>query len=329
MAQAGLMDWLSSDTAQWAAPLALGFLSGATPGTARAARGIATGLQLVGQAQEQQKQNQQRQAAAQRLQELFATTQQAPQLETEPGDVPVGTRPVPVFSPGQQKLGEALVAADQIGPAAQYAGGILGKESKPYNVSPGGRLVSPQGQELYAAPEAQQREQWQQYTVDLGDRVETGLYNRTTGKRRSHGVTPKGAALPRQVSPQEQELKGAQIQNIQSERNLREQRIKNLQASLDKVNDPKTTAGQLSAVYNALIRDRDAIETPKEDIPVINDAIRQIRSRLAELGKTPSAQPAATPATQPPTTPPGKPIGKTRDGRVVYEAADGSRYVAN
>jgi len=80
---------------------------------------------------------------------------------------------------------------------------------------------------------------------------------------------------------------------------------------------------------NALIRERDSIETPEEDKPVINDAIRAVRSRLADIGKNPNgAQPAAA-APQPTAAPPGKPIGRTKDGKTVYQGADGKKYVAN
>lgn len=347
-----LTDWMSSDTAMWAAPLALGFLAGATPGTARAAQGLATGMQMVGQAQEQKRQIARREEMNKRLSGLLGQTQpvnvnkvgvnpETATFETVPEDQPFGdfysnpagapplptyqaTEQRPVFSDRDRRLGELAIEADR----PELAFSLLTREPRqPHtfgSAETGYYAMGPDGQPQQVIPGVGRREPTPPRPVytQMGGEGVRSVYNPQTGawEESRQPLTPAPA---RQLGPEEKEFRAAQTESARSESALRRQRIQNLQNNMAKANDPKATAGQLSSAYNALIRDRDSVETPEEDKPVINDAIRQIRSRLAALGKDPNVQSA--PSGQP-ALPQGKPIGRTKNGKMAYERPNGSRY---
>lgn len=298
MAQAGNMnDWLSSDTALWAAPLALGFLSGATPGTARAAHGIATGLHMVGQAQEQQRQQAQREEMRKRLSSIFGQTQPVsstsyePQIETERGDAPVGDRPVtttrdvPIFSPAQQKLGEALAASDRPELAVSIAERALSRQQQQphtfgspetgyYTVGPNGEpinLVQGVGRRQPTPPRPV-------YATQGGEGVQS-VYNPQTGAWEEKR-TPLTPAPARQLSPEDAAVKRAQV--------AREARLQKL---ADQANDPKATREKLNTFYANLQRERE--HTYDEDkIAEIDSIMNDVRSRLAEMARSGASEKA-------------------------------------
>lgn len=84
-------------------------------------------------------------------------------------------------------------------------------------------------------------------------------------------------------------------------RELNEIRIKRLKQTMELANDPKATLGQLSASLNALLRERDSIDTPPEEKAEISQAIRVIRQRITEIGskagsKSPSRRGSESPS---------------------------------
>ena len=73
-------------------------------------------------------------------------------------------------------------------------------------------------------------------------------------------------------------------ENLKGQIEERKARTQHLRQMMDIANDPKATLGQLSAYANALLRERDSIETPEEDKPEITNELRRIRKRMAEMG---------------------------------------------
>jgi len=257
----------------------------------------------------------------------------------------------PAFSPQVQQLGDALVNARRPDMLLPMLTRELMRDPKLTSVRPGGSLVDEQGNVKYQAPPPPVREATPPRPVfgTQGGEGVSSVYNPAT-KQWEVNRAPLTAAPARQLPPEESErvraqtavenaripLIGAQMgaanasaSNSKAQAGAATARASRLNNLAKTAADPRATTGQASAAMNALIRERDSIETPEEDKPVINDAIRAVRSRLADIGKNPNgAQPAAA-APQPAAAPPGKPIGRTKDGKTVYQGADGKKYVAN
>ena len=86
--------------------------------------------------------------------------------------------------------------------------------------------------------------------------------------------------LRRAAAPQSPE----QIERTKTDTALSRARTKRLELAGRIAGDPRSTLGQLSSSLNALVRERDSFETSDQERPEINQAIRAIRSRLAEAG---------------------------------------------
>ena len=262
----------------------------------------------------------------------------------------------PVFSPQMQKLGEALAVSRNPSAALGIAERALTAKQQPmqhfgspetgyYGVAPGETTATQLVPGVGRRPATLPRPVVSEYGTMIP------IKDPTTGEITwPSAPTPALSAPARQLSPEQSALEAAKLRTEQQRPGLigaqtgaanasasnskaqagaataRASRLNNLAKTAA---DPRATTGQASAAMNALIRERDSIETPEEDKPVINDAIRAVRSRLADIGKNPNgAQPAAA-APQPTAAPPGKPIGRTKDGKTVYQGADGKKYVAN
>lgn len=100
------------------------------------------------------------------------------------------------------------------------------------------------------------------------------------------GFFERGPGGVRQIVPPKVDpLLDVRRRNLESQIEVRRNRENRLKEATNLVKDPKVTLGQLSASLNALIRERDSLDTPKEDKAEINLAINSIRRRMVELGK--------------------------------------------
>ena len=108
---------------------------------------------------------------------------------------------------------------------------------------------------------------------------------------------PKGAAPARLRTPAEEDLDKARLGEIRA-------RTSRINEALRIAKDPKATLGQLSAYGNFLVRQRDSYETPEEDKPQINEALKTITKRLGEHGMSLGVGGSTVPgsSTQPGTT---------------------------
>lgn len=273
-----------------------------------------------------------------------------------PSSVPlervIKTSEKPIFSPQAQKLGDALINAgrgDALLPI--IARQVIKEQQAPHtfgNAELGMFRLDENGQPVPLVPGVGRREATPPrpvFATQGGEGVQS-VYNKDTGQWETQRA-PLTAAPARQMSPEEADLQrarlrneqartgliGAQTQNARSESDVRVQRLQNLKELASKANDPRTTAGQASAALNALLRERDSLEADfysPEEKQNLNDAIKGIRNRLAELGRSQGAQgqPAAANPNDPlGIRPPGKAVGKTRSGQLVYEDENGKRWV--
>lgn len=354
-------DVMGSPAFQLGYPLAAGIVSGLFPNRGgRAVAGLTAGLntanyfnQLQRQQQELAKQEQEKQILGDKLGEYLnaekfvtpridpSTIAMPPEEQTGPEispNVAAPTNKAPVVPDSAHKsLAQALIAAGQPAAALKF---IEAEKEKPLlNVGPGHSLVDPITLEpKYSAPPTPMSVRPGGSLVNPA--TGASIYTAAEAPRPPMSVAPghsvydvdRGVEVftaPEKVDP----LEALKKRNLESQIGSRAKENEERQARINKINslvniskDPKATAGQLSSAYNALIRDRDSIDTPEEDKPVLNEAIRGIRNRLAELGRPPGGgQPAAQPT--PAAAPPGKPIGKTKDGKIVYLTPDGKRVV--
>jgi len=216
----------------------------------------------------------------------------------------------PAFTPAQQKLGEALSQANRPDLALGLIEKMMDRQRKLTQVRPGGALVDEEGNVTYQAPAAPVRQPTPPRPVigEHGTMIPTQDPN--TGqwtwpeKPTASLAAPARAISPEQKALEEAKLKteqarpgliGAQTGAANAQATAARARADRLATLAKTASDPKTTTGQASAAMNALIRERDSIETPEEDKPIINDAIRAVRTRLAEIGRNPNGAPGAAP----------------------------------
>ena len=334
-----LSDITSTPAFQVGYPLLAAGLSAAFPvrGT-RAVAGLSAGLntanyynQLARQQQELQRQEEDRQQLRNKLADFLGSTQATPRPEDTEGPLmesgAFGQAPTVPDSPSKS-LAQALNEANQPAAAVKLLEAAMAKPGL-VNVAPGGTLYDPnQGRPVFTSPNKPPTQQRPVSVAPGGTLInpETGdvMYEAPAlppPPQRPMNVAPGGTLFdPATGKPIYTAPESPSQRATTAERNARAKRINDLTKT---ANDPKATAGQLSSAYNALIRDRDSIETPEEDKPVLNEAIRGLRARLAELGKTPGLPPpAAAPGGEMAQMPPAA----QHKGKTIRDTVTGKRF---
>ena len=240
------------------------------------------------------------------------------------------TKSTPVFSPRLQALGKAVGEVDPRAALSLATRGLQEKED--FKLGPGeayyrgGEIVA----ERPALPPRPTTPPRPVYHTAGGETI-ASVYNPATGgwDERRAPVAPAPATPPRELSDIERQniqnqidtrnaRLGLERQNTTSQVSERNARITRLQNITQKASDPKATLGQLSSSLNALVRERDSIETPDEDKQEIQTAIQAIRSRIAEVGGGAAAGQGGTPS--------GMPDPKKHKGKTGTDTATGTRY---
>jgi len=257
----------------------------------------------------------------------------------------------PNFSPQVQQLGSALVNARKPDLLLPMLTKELIRDPKLTAVRPGGSLVDEQGNLKYQAPPPPVRPATLPRPVVSEYGTMIPVKDPTTGEITwPSAPTPALSAPARQLPPEESERKRAQTavenaripligaqtgaanasaSNSRAQAGAATERANRLRDLTNQLNNPKITEEKATTIYGTAIRDRQALANSgsgdPEDVQRLKDAnalVDSSRARLAEIQRQKGAPPPAAP-------PPGKPIGRTKDGKTVYQGADGKKYVAN
>ena len=339
------MEWgdIAGNTGfQVAYPILNALLAGSSPRGYRAAQGLNVGLGIATKLAEQKKADTQDELLRQKLGDIFKAQDQTPaatlpasttglglaseeaagleglnnppeataatpsfaSLTPGPTEIAPATSK-PVFTPSQQKLGEALTQANR----PDLALGIISRElfrepQQPHTFgSPetGYYTVHPDtGQPQQLIPGVGKREPTPPRPVDSavgGTRV-SRVYNPVRGQWETT-ETPLTAAPARELSPEQKRLMGAQTAsaeasavNARAEAGLRNQRRQDLVNAANDINNPKTDKNRLTTIYSGLLRRYDQLNKadPDEgtedyaDLQNVKVLIRSAEQRLQKEG---------------------------------------------
>ncbi len=325
------MDWgdiAGSSGFQVGYPLLSALLAASGQRGANVAQGLNTGMVIANRYGEQRKADEQNKLLGQSLGSIlkattpvsststvasqpvnpstaeFSMPQPDDQVAAPPASVPLQklttTTQQPMYSPQAQKLGEALINARQPGLLLPTLMKEAIRDPKLTAVRPGGALVDEQGNLKYQAPAAPVREPTPPRPVigTQGGEGVTTIYN-PVSKQWELQRTPLTAAPARLVSPEDKLLKGAetnranaQAGSATSERDLRQQRLKDLKQAANDINNPNASKDKITTAISVLVRQNEgyARMPPEEgtdefaDWQTVKHMLRGANARLDKLG---------------------------------------------
>jgi hypothetical protein len=308
-----------SEVFKYAYPFAQALLHGSGPVGARMGQGLHSGLRMSDYFSQRQEQKTKDKKMADMLPELYGMKEtkrtELPQIETEPGDAPVGTRPEftekNIFSPEQVRLGQVLAESGHGSEAAGYAMELLKKREgrKPpmdevlgqfASQLPAGVSVTQEfdgGQVTRKAPEAL-KPNWQHVQKNIGDFAVSYAFNPATREYKEIGREKIGAAPSRDKDPLDEEYKRSQIErNRRPERGPQPPQMHPLTAEniRDQIEDRKTRREQGDKPMTRAEKLRAVASIRGEARRLIEAQFRGVMGQIdmSSLGKTPEARQAA------------------------------------